>query len=194
MNGLKGMKGKAWVWMTTKYRNQCKNTTLNVNVKRKFDKAEQNIHSLVRRWWFWFKLMTSRLLPFVSYYLFYIFYISLGSLLNTFAVNVSCAKLVTSFQAERSVQDECSVFRPLTKMWVVMFSFVCFCLFTREVPVQGPDPHPTSQTCSNLFTMKHRLSASGWLACDWNTFVYCVFLDCFVFKVRLHLRLVELFR
>ena len=112
----KGMKRKAWVWITTEYRNLSENTTLNANVKRKFDKAEQNIHSLVLRWWFWFRLMTSRLLPFVSYNLFYIFYISLGSLLNTFAVNVSCAKLVTSFQADRSVEDECSVLSPTNEV------------------------------------------------------------------------------
>ena len=124
--------------MTTEYRNQCENTTLNVNVKRKFDKAEQNIHSLVLRWWFWFRLMTSRLLRFVSYYLFYIFYISLGSLLNTFAVNVSCAKLVTSFQADRSIEDACRFLPPPTKMWVVMSSVVCVCVC---VSVHNGGPH-----------------------------------------------------
>ena len=151
MNGLKGMKGKVWVWMTTKYRNQCENTTLNVNIKRKFDKAEQNLHSLALRWWFWFRLMTSRLLPSVSYYLFYIFYISLGSLLNTFAVNVSYAKLVTSFQAERSVEDECSVLPPTYEdVGGNVFSRVCVCVHNAG-PRTGPwpRPYPTRhvQTC-----------------------------------------------
>ena len=88
--------------------------------------------------------MTSRLLPFVSYYLFYIFYISLGSLLNTFAVNVSYAKLVTSFQAERSVEDECSVLPPTNEdVGGNVFSRVCVWVFTMLVPVQGPGPGPT---------------------------------------------------
>ena len=144
----KGRRGYEWQRSTA---TSVKNTTLNVNVKRKFDKAEQNIHSLVLRWWFWFRLMTSRLLPFVSYYLFYIFYISLGSLLNTFAVNVSYAKLVTSFQAERSVEDECSVLPPTNEdVGGNVFSRVCVCVHNAG-PRTGPwpRPYPTRhvQTC-----------------------------------------------
>ena len=52
-----------------------------------------------------------------------------------------------------------------------MFTVLCksFCWRgAKGVPVQGLAPRP----CSNLFTMKHGLSASGRLASYWNAFLF----------------------
>ena len=37
---------------------------------------------------------------------------------------------------------------------------------------------PRPQTCSNLFTMKHGLSASGQLAFDWYVFLFNITFEC----------------
>ena len=73
----------------------------------------------------------------------------------------------------------------LSVVSVCMSLCICHVTITHDVidrsKVMWGSPALTQncpRICSNLFTVKHGLSAGGWLALDWNAFLLLVFLLC----------------